>query len=146
MRKIIFAWTQREYRNLLKAREVGVRVPLPLTQLDNILVLEYIGDDFIALQLKNHVPKNKTKFLNKIWEYKRKLWKKAKLVHGDLSGFNILNYNENPVFIDFSQTTDIKSGNAMELLVRDVKNICTFFKKKGLKNLDEEKIVKKIIK
>ncbi|MFH1439345.1 MAG: serine protein kinase RIO [Candidatus Woesearchaeota archaeon] len=145
-RKIIFSWTQREYRNLLKAREVGVRVPLPLTQLDNILVLEYMGDDYIALQLKNHQPKNKAKFLNSIIGYMRLLWKKANLVHGDLSCFNILNYNENPVFIDFSQTTDIKSGNAKELLERDIKNVCTFFRKIGLKNLDEKKIMKKIVK
>ena len=57
-RKVIFAWTQREHRNLLKAREVGVRVPLVHTSVDNILVIEYIGDDYIALQLKNHIPKN----------------------------------------------------------------------------------------
>ena len=145
-RKVIFAWTQREHRNILKSREAGVRVPVPITCLDNILILEYIGDDLIALQLKNHIPKNKTKFLNKIIDYMHLMWKKARLVHGDLSCFNILNYNENPVFIDFSQTTDIKSSNAKELLVRDVKNICTFFRKIGLKNLDEEKILKKILK
>ena len=145
-RKVIFTWTQREHRNILKAREVGIRVPLPLNCLDNILILEYIGDDYIALQLKNHIPKNKIKFLNKIIEYMHLMWKKARLVHGDLSCFNILNYNENPVFIDFSQATDTKSSNAKELLVRDVKNICTFFRKIGLKNLDEEKILKKILK
>ena len=145
-RKVIFAWTQREHRNLLKAREVGVRVPLVHTSVDNILVIEYIGDDYIALQLKNHIPKNKTKFLNKIIEYMHLMWKKARLVHGDLSHFNILNYNESPVFIDFSQTADIKTPNAKELLIRDVKNICIFFRKIGLKNLDEEKILKKILK
>ncbi|MBT4823650.1 serine protein kinase RIO [Candidatus Woesearchaeota archaeon] len=145
-RKVIFSWTQREQRNLLKSRQVGVRVPLVHTCLDNILVLEYIGDDIIALQLKNHFPKNKTKFLNKIIEYMHIMWKKARLVHGDLSCFNILNYNENPVFIDFSQTTDIKSQNAKELLIRDIKNISVFFRKIGLKNVNEEKILKKVLK
>ena len=145
-RKVIFAWTQREHRNILKAREAGIRVPLPMTCLDNILILEYIGDDYIALQLKNHIPKSKTKFLNKIIEYMHLMWKKARLVHGDLSSFNILNYNEKPVFIDFSQATDIKSSNAKELLVRDIKNICIFFRKKGLKNLNEKKILRKVLK
>ena len=74
------------------------------------------------------------------------MWKKARLVHGDLSCFNILNYNENPVFIDFSQTTDIKSQNAKELLIRDIKNISVFFRKIGLKNVNEEKILKKVLK
>lgn len=142
-RQIIFAWTQREYRNLLKARAVGVRVPIPITHIDNILVLEFIGDDYVALQLKNHLPKNKQIFFDKIVEYMRLLWQKANLVHGDLSQFNILNYNENPVFIDFSQATDIKACNAMELLERDIKNVCIFFRKIGLKVDDAG--VKKII-
>lgn len=145
-RKVIFAWTQREHRNLIKAREFGIRVPLVHTSIDNILVLEYIGDDVIALQLKNQIPKAKTRFLNKTIEYIKILWQKARLVHGDLSSFNILNYNEEPVFIDFSQSADTRSANAKELLIRDIKNVCTYFRKQGLKNLDEEKILKKILK
>src|SRR5512134_3494385 len=52
-REIIFAWVQREYRNLLKAREAGVRVPAPLAIVSHLLVLEYIGDDNVAQQLKD---------------------------------------------------------------------------------------------
>src|SRR3989344_2054706 len=36
-RQVIFAWCKREYRNLLKARQVGVRVPTPHAFLYNIL-------------------------------------------------------------------------------------------------------------
>jgi RIO kinase 1 len=145
-RKVIFSWVQREHRNLLKARQVGIRVPLALTCVDNILVIEYIGDDYIALQLKNHIPTDKEAFFSQVIEYMRLLWQKANLVHGDLSAFNILNYNENPVFIDFSQATDIRASNAVELLERDIKNVCIFFRKQGLKNLDEAELKKKIMK
>ncbi|MCH7754978.1 hypothetical protein IH970_07625 [candidate division KSB1 bacterium] len=37
-RAIIFAWSQREYRNLMAAREAMVRAPLPITFMKNILV------------------------------------------------------------------------------------------------------------
>ena len=69
---------------------------------------------------------------------------KANLVHGDLSEFNILNNNENPIFIDFSQCTTLNSGNAMELFYRDIRNIVRFYKKLKIE-LDEDKIKKEII-
>src|SRR3989338_5221640 len=142
-RKIIFAWTQREYRNLMIARDAGIRVPTPLTFLDNILVLEFIGDSQPALQMKDHVPTAKRKYFDRIVEYIKKYWK-AGFVHGDLSSFNILTYKNEPTFIDFSQATTIKSHNSKELLERDVYNIVTFAKKYGLK-LDKDKIIKNII-
>lgn len=142
-RDIIFAWVQREHRNLLKAREAGVRVPTPLIFLKNIIVLEFIGDDLVAPQLKNTIPENKKKFFDDLMKNYRNLYQKAKLIHGDFSEFNILNYKEQPVLIDFSQCTPVKSPNATELLNRDIKNICKFFRKIGY-DTNEEEVIKKI--
>lgn len=143
-RNIIFSWVQREYRNLLKAREANVSIPTPLTFLNNVLVLEFIGNNgVIAPKLKDAKPKNPKEFLGKIIENMKKLHK-AGLVHADLSAFNILNYNEKPVFIDFSQCTTLDSSRADEYLNRDVKNICNFFKKIGLV-ADPLKVKEKII-
>ena len=144
-RHIIFTWVQREYRNLLKAREAGVSVPTPMTFLYNILVLEFIGnEDYLAPMLKDKKPKNPKEFFNKIIENMKKLYK-AGLVHADLSGFNILNYNEIPVFIDFSQTTSLEDSRAQEYLERDIRNICVFFRKLGL-DANEKKMKEKIVK
>lgn len=135
-RKIIFSWVRREYRNLIKAREAEIRVPKPIAVLNNVLLMEFIGNSNIALKLKDEHPKDNKIFFNKIIENVRKLYTSG-LVHADLSQFNILNYDENPVFIDFSQCTSIKDPNAEEYLERDVKNICTFFRKLGLdENMD----------
>lgn len=142
-RRIIFAWAQREYRNLIKAREGGVSVPKPITFLNNVLLLEMIGKDDPAPKLKDKRPKNPKAFLKKIINEMKKLHK-ANLVHGDLSEFNILNNNENPIFIDFSQCTTLNSGNAMELFDRDIRNIVRFYKKLKIE-LNEEKIKKEII-
>ena len=144
-RNIVFSWVQREYRNLLKAREANVSVPTPLTFLNNVLVLEFIGDDGIfAPKLKDQIPKNPKEFFEKIIANMKKLHK-AGLVHADLSAFNILSYNEKPVFIDFSQCITLDSSRANEFLERDVRNICNFFRKIGLK-ADELKVKKEIIK
>lgn len=143
-RKIIFSWVQREYRNLLKAREAGLRVPTPITFFNNILVMEFIGDVKVAPQLKNAPPADPQGFLDDIIAQMRKLHK-AGLVHADLSAFNILNLDDRPVLIDFSQCSPITISRAVEFLERDIKNVLTFFKKLGI-NEDPEKIKQKIIK
>src|SRR3989344_4884366 len=144
-RSIIFSWAQREYRNLLKAREANVSVPTPFTFSNNVLVLEFIGEDgYIAPKLKDAVPKNPKEFFDKIIINMKKLHK-ANLVHADLSAFNILNYNEKPVFIDFSQCTTLESSRANEYLERDIRNVCNFFKKIDL-NVDEAKVKEQIIR
>ncbi|MBN1275355.1 phosphotransferase [Candidatus Woesearchaeota archaeon] len=135
-RKIIFSWVQREYRNLLKAREV-IRVPAPIAIKDNVLVLEMIGRDEPAQELKDQPPKDPEEFLNLVIAMAKRL-KKHGLVHGDLSAFNILNHDEEPVFIDFSQATTTKSQGWEELLRRDVENVVKHFRKLGVeRDVDE---------
>ena len=142
-RNIIFTWVQREYRNLMKARQANVNVPTPLTFSNNVLVLEYVGDEgVIAPKLKDELPKKPKEFFNKIIGNMKKLYK-AGMVHADLSAFNILNFNENPVFIDFSQCTTLESSRAKEFLERDIRNVSNFFKKIGLE-VDEKEVKKQI--
>jgi len=90
--------------------------------------MEFIGDDDPAPELKNLPPKNPKKFHKKVLDNMHKLFEKG-LIHGDLSPFNILNHNEEPVFIDFSQSTTTSADNAKELIMRDVKNISIYFRK-----------------
>jgi RIO kinase 1 len=142
-RLIIFSWVQREYRNLLKAREV-IRVPKPIAIRDNILVMEFIGREDPAPKLKDAAPENPKKFYDKTIANMRALHK-AGLVHADLSDFNILNFEEEPIFIDFSQGTTTEHPQAEEFLERDVRNVTNYFKKIGVK-ADAEEVLEKIMK
>lgn len=142
-RNIIFSWVLREYRNLLKAREV-IDVPTVIQQKDNVIVMEVVGTpDHLADQLKNIKLEDPKKTFEQIKEKMKKLYQTG-LVHADLSEFNILMDNGNPVFIDFSQSTPVDDHNANEYLARDCTNICNFFKKRGLKQ-DPEKLYNYII-
>ncbi|MBU0615741.1 MAG: serine protein kinase RIO [Nanoarchaeota archaeon] len=144
-RKIIFTWVQREYRNLLIARQAGVSCPTPIKFLGNIILLEFIGlDGEVAPKLKDKKPEDPKKFFDKVVENMKKLYKSG-LVHADLSPFNILNFNEVPILIDFSQTTTTDSTSADEFIRRDVRNVVNHFKKLGLK-LSEDKVLAKILK
>jgi RIO kinase 1 len=136
-RRIIFAWTQREFRNMLKARE-HIRVPTPLAFKDNILVMEYINQGTEAApQLKDADMEHPKQIYDDVIAGVRDLYL-AGLIHGDLSAYNILLQQQKPVFIDLSQTTATDSPNAKELLLRDLTIISTFFKKHGIKREPEE--------
>jgi len=136
-REVVFAWGQREYRNLLKAREAGLQVPTPIVVLFNILVMDCIGGEQIAQRLKDDPPKNPKKFFEKLISELQKMHR-AGMVHGDLSPFNILNDDETPVIIDWSQATAFDNPNAQEYFKRDIKNIGVFFRKHGVKVSDAE--------
>ncbi|MBS3128589.1 serine protein kinase RIO [Candidatus Woesearchaeota archaeon] len=141
-RQVILTWVQKEYRNLLLAREAHVHVPTPFAYAHNVLVMECIGKEKPAHQLKDYYPQQPKLFAQKIIEEMKKLYQ-ANLVHGDLSSFNILNDAQTPVLIDFSQSTTLENQHAQDYLKRDIKNIVYFFKKCEL-ILDPEKIYTEI--
>lgn len=141
-RQIILAWTQREYKNLMRAQESGVRSPQPLAFMNHIIIEEMIGDKEPAPMLKDAKPKNPKKFMALILEDIERLYANG-LIHGDLSPFNILSHQEKPYFIDFSQGTLVKTPNSEDLLKRDIHNIVHFFAKLGVKE-NEGEILKSI--
>jgi len=130
-RLVIFAWAKREYRNLLLAREARVAAPKPLAFRGNVLVEELVGDDCAALRLANKRPENAKHFFSLLLTELKKLYS-YNLTHGDLSQFNILNFNEKPVLIDFSHSTTKENPRFEELFERDVRIVCNYFNKVGL--------------
>jgi RIO kinase 1 len=144
-RKVIFAWCQREYRNLLNVRDAHVPAPIPIAFKNNILIEEFIGgNQNPAPKLKDQYPKKPKEFFNQVIKLIKKLYK-HNLTHGDLSAFNILNHNEKPVFIDFSHTTTKDNPRFKELFERDLKTMVNYFNKKGLK-ITYENLLKEIKK
>ncbi len=130
---IVFAWTRKEHRNLERAIEVGVRVPRPIASERNILVMEFIGrEEVSAPRLKDVQPEDPKGIYTKVAEYMRLLYRKARLVHGDLSEYNILLFEGEPVIIDMGQAVMLDHPMSGEFLARDVKNIVKYFKRMGV--------------
>jgi len=139
-RQLVHAWVNKEFRNLKRAHEAGVRVPRPITSKNNILVMEFVGneDGDPAPTMKDFPPINPKKTFHKIVDYMKSLYKNAKLVHGDLSSFNILMRDDEPVIIDMSQSVVVDHPISKELLKRDIKNIIKDFKKLGIQVSEDE--------
>jgi len=145
--KIIYLWASKEYKNLKRAEKAGLNVPKPIFVKNNILIMEYIGFGPIpAPKLKDiKDPKEITILFSEVLNMMKLLYQKAKLVHGDLSEFNILYHNQQPVIIDISQAVSIQHPKAEIYLVRDIKNIFNYFKKIGLEVPNPEKFYYEVI-
>lgn len=139
-RQIIYAWVTKEFKNLKRLYSAGVTVPKPITSANNVLLIEFIGDELgnPAQPVKNQPPKNPDDFFNKLLVQLKLFVNEAKLVHGDLSNYNILNKDENPVIIDVSQSVVLDNPIARELLERDIKTLVHEYKKLGVKTSYDE--------
>lgn len=140
-REIISTWARKEYRNLLIARKVGINVPTPYAVNGNVLVMEMIGRDEPAKRVKEQLPENIEQFYESFIKDVRKLYKEAKLIHADLSEYNVLIMDDKPYIIDLSHAISMKYPRFVDFLERDLKIMVKFFNRKGLK-LEYEKVLK----
>jgi len=143
-RDIIFAWTQKEFKNLQRLQKIGVLAPKPIHYLKNVLVMSYIGSKKEAAPLmKDVILPNPKEVFNTLIKFISKMYNDADLVHGDFSAFNILIHRKRPYLIDLGQGVLIEHYNALEYLKRDIHNIVNFFNKYKIK-ADEEAIFQDI--
>ncbi len=141
---LVVAWTRKEYRNLKRAHELGVAVPMPLAFRRNVLIMEFIGKNGTpAPQLKDYPLEEDEaeNMFNKIIEYARRLYQ-GELVHADLSEYNILIHQGEPVLIDMGQSVITSHPRATQFLHRDLEKITRFFSKFRIKTTLEEAITR----
>jgi RIO kinase 1 len=146
-KSVIYAWTQKELKNLRRASEAGVSVPRPVDAENNVLVMEFIGDDGIPAPTLKEVERELSKkeiksTFSHVLKSMNLLYRKAKLVHSDLSEYNILLWIH-PVFIDMGAAVPLDHPRAEEFLSRDASNIARFYRKLGV-SCTPDKILKRI--
>jgi RIO kinase 1 len=130
---LIFGWTRREHTILRRLTDAGVRVPRPYGHLRNVLVMEFIGDERgAAPRLKDAVVDRPRELYDDLVRQIRAMLLTAHLVHGDLSPYNTLFYDERPVLIDVAQAIPSGHPQALELLERDVTHYAKFLNRLGV--------------
>ncbi|XP_072766157.1 serine/threonine-protein kinase RIO1 [Anoplolepis gracilipes] len=132
-RKMVKIWAEKEFSNLKRLEQAGVRAPQPLLYGGHMLLMEFLGSNgWAAPKLKDAtLTDSKSRMLyRECIEIMWKMYNKCRLVHADLSEYNILYHNESIVIIDVSQAVDRDHCNAIEFLRNDCSNITAFFKKR----------------
>jgi len=144
-RSLIMTWAKKEFKNMQTAHASGVRVPLPIAVRKNVLVMEFVGDSegnpMPALVYTEELTSDD---YQQVIKQMTMLYQKAKLVHADLSEYNIFKTDRGVMLFDFGSAIDIRHPNSKQFLVRDVMNINRFFEKRGIDVLNTAQVVEKI--
>jgi len=128
-RNLIDVWVKKEFSNLKRLHAAGVSVPKPFAFKGNVLVMGFIGDEVPAPQLRDAELTDPEKTFWDIMTDVKKGFEIGKVVHADLSEYNILMHEGRHVIIDVGQGVDIRHPKSKEFLKRDIENMCTFFSK-----------------
>ena len=137
-KEIVKAWVRKEFANLDRALEAGVRVPEPIAVERNVLVMEYLGTaDGRARRLGEvHVENPQTAY-EVVREYMIRLYD-AGIVHGDLSEYNVVVQESQLYVIDVGQAVTVHHPNSDEFLDRDCYNVATFFARQGVDTSEDD--------
>ncbi len=144
LRKVILAWAQKEFRNIMACHKENMNVPFVFKQENNVIIMEYI-DGFM---LKDVLLENPIRFFNQLIEQLKIMKNQVGLIHADLSEFNIMVKDEMPYIIDMGQGIIIKNQEDFQrnysLFERDVKNVCDYFNKKYKMKLNYEEVINRL--
>ncbi|CAK9103549.1 unnamed protein product [Durusdinium trenchii] len=133
-RKMVAQWAEKEMRNLRRLGAAGIPCPEVIDVRQNVLVMDFLGQDsHAAPRLKD------TELADPAaWEslyidcavLMRKMMQQCKLVHGDLSEYNMLHHEGRLYIIDVSQSVESEHPQALDFLKRDCVNVNNFFGKR----------------
>lgn len=132
-RKMVRMWAEKELKNLNRLSQAGIPSPVPICLRGNVLVMEFLGEDgWPAPRLKDAQlddDKMRAMYLQTL-RLMRIMYHSCKLVHGDLSEYNMLYHKRKVYIIDVSQSVELDHPRALEFLRTDCVNVTRFFKQK----------------
>ncbi|CAG9788503.1 unnamed protein product [Diatraea saccharalis] len=134
-RKIVHMWAEKEMHNMMRLQKIGLNCPSVVILKKHILVMSFIGkDNKPAPKLRDVIlkPEKWESVYHEVVEAMHKMYNVGKLIHADLSEYNILWWDNKCWFIDVSQSVQPDHPNGLEFLLRDCCNINNFFEKKGV--------------
>jgi RIO kinase 1 len=142
-----YLWAGTEFQTLGRLWSAGVSVPYPVQRMGTELMLEFVGDvDQMAPRLSDaHVERSLLTELCESAVDQLHVMTHEGVVHGDLSPYNVLVWNDALVFIDFPQAVDPQVGpDSLALLQRDVTNLVGWFARKGVA-IDPETVFRELL-
>lgn len=147
-RAMVKLWAEKEMRNLRRIYSAGIPCPEPIFLRLHVLVMGFIGSSkgVPAPRLKDvefDIPEPEVRWRSLYMEllgHMRMMYQVCRLVHADLSEYNILYHKERLYIIDVSQSVEHDHPRSLEFLRMDIKNVSDFFRRKNVHTLSERTI------
>ena len=129
-------WIANEFDVLGRLWSAGVSVPYPVQRLGGELLVEYLGDDDRAAPRLVHagLAPGQADDLFAQAVTNLRLCAAGGVVHGDLSPYNMLVWDDRLYLIDFPQAVDpVAHPDGLRLLERDVANVCQWARRQAVR-------------
>ncbi|KAJ6155172.1 hypothetical protein N7470_005738 [Penicillium chermesinum] len=147
-RAMVKLWAEKEMRNLRRIHSAGIPCPEPIYLRLHVLVMGFLGSSkgLPAPRLKDvefDIADPELRYRSLYIEllgYMRVMYQVCRLVHADLSEYNILYHKERLYIIDVSQSVEHDHPRSLEFLRMDIKNVSDFFRRKGVVTLSEQTV------
>ncbi|KAH7267729.1 RIO1 family-domain-containing protein [Fusarium redolens] len=147
-RKMVKLWAEKEFRNLRRIYTAGIPCPEPISLKLHVLVMGFLGDrkGWAYPRLRDatltgdDVDQQWYKLYVQLLGIMRRIYQVCRLVHADLSEYNILYHKEKLYIIDVSQSVEPDHPRSLEFLRMDIKNVGDFFRRKGVDTLADRAI------
>ena len=147
-RAMVKVWAEKEMRNLKRIYASGIPCPEPVQLRLHVLVMGFLGDGkgnpapkLKDVEMVDGDAEERWKVLYfQLLGYVRILYQNCRLVHADLSEYNVLYHQDKLWLIDVSQSVEHDHPRSLEFLRLDIKNVSDFFRRKGVDVMSEKAI------
>ncbi|XP_053570958.1 serine/threonine-protein kinase RIO3 [Bombina bombina] len=141
-RKIIRMWAEKEKHNLNRMQKAGIPCPEVVMLKKHVLVMCFIGKDQVPAptlkEAKLSMEELNTAYYQ-VLSMMKQLYEQCRLVHADLSEYNMLWHEGKVWLIDVSQSVEPTHPHGLEFLYRDSRNVSQFFQKAGVADVLNER-------
>ncbi|KAL5624173.1 hypothetical protein BROUX41_004233 [Berkeleyomyces rouxiae] len=143
--KMVKLWAEKEFRNLKRIHAAGIPSPEPIALKNNVLVMSFLGDrkGWAYPRLRDapiDAEETWQAMYTQLLGLMRIMYQVCRLVHADLSEYNILYYKNKLYIIDVSQSVEPDHPHSLEFLRMDIKNVGDFFRHKSVNTLSDRVI------
>ena len=136
-RKMVKVWAEKEMRNYRRLHAAGIKCPAPVLLKSHVLIMEFLGTNGWPSPRIRDAGLSERRLREAYVQtvlIMRHMYRRCRLVHGDLSEYNLLWHCNEVYVIDVSQSVETDHPSALDFLRKDASNVNDFFRKAG--NLD----------
>jgi RIO kinase 1 len=132
----ISSWIEYEFETQRLLYQQGARVPEPISQIGNAMLMEYVGavNEPAPLLREVILDKEEAPSLFESIIHDIEICLACDRIHGDLSAYNILYWEGVVTLIDFAQAVDPTHNPeaGFALFQRDIERVCRYFARYGV--------------
>jgi len=137
-RKMVKVWAEKEMRNYRRIHAAGIRCPAPVLLKSHVLIMEFLGEGGWPSPRIRDAGLSEKRLREAYVQtivIMRRMYQRCKLVHGDLSEYNLLWHKNEVYVIDVSQSVETDHPSALDFLRKDSSNVNDYFARSGNLNV-----------